>query len=108
MTNEEINRTVAESVGWQIYADEADGGVCWHKPHEGYRKRSPDYCNDLNAMHEVEMLMRGTLEQFHNDWARHRRFSEYQYRLMSRFGVSATARQRAEQYLRTIGKWREA
>ena len=99
MTNEEINRAVAESVS-------ASFGclVVIVK----------DYCNDLNAMHEAVcklpdgeprdcylrelQIVTQTWEKVDNDddddWLWH--------------SANATARQRAEAYLRTVGKWSEA
>jgi len=53
----------------------------------------PDYCNDLNAMHEVEKTLTDHWDGFH-------------FRNHIANNVHATARQRAEAYLRTIGKWR--
>ena len=69
----------------------------------------PDYCNDLNAMHEAEnSLQLWQHEQFrdqlakqvapHHIWAR-----EYYHRL--RPYVSATAAQRAEAFLKTLSLW---
>ena len=68
----------------------------------------PDYCHDLNVMHKAE--------EFITDWV------AYRIELSKVVGVgyapdldicgdikafvSATARQRAEAFLRTIGKWR--
>ena len=59
----------------------------------------PDYCNDLNAMHEVEKTMA------HSQ-------TVYQYtveldRITNRQEWHATAHQRAEAFLRTIGKWKD-
>lgn len=59
----------------------------------------PDYLNDLNAMHEVEMIL-----------AEDPIFRNYEAMLdrvvpMSERWIFATAAQRAEAYLRTIGKW---
>jgi hypothetical protein len=58
-----------------------------------------DYCGDLNAMHEAEDELSG---------------NQYMvYALMldavegSLFGIRATARQRAEAFLKTLGKWEE-
>ena len=75
----------------------------------GYRKRTtlPDYLSDLNAMNEAEKVL--TVEQH----------SEYQWRLRCIIAgkeirgitdfelLHATAAQRAEAFLRTIGKWEE-
>lgn len=64
-----------------------------------------DPCNDLNAMHEAE----GTLTKQQQE--------EYDYQLSEitasitgeRWSLlHANARQRAEAFLRTIGKWEEA
>jgi hypothetical protein len=132
MTSEEINRAVAESVGFNWWAVEK-GGWYYRQGGAGYTNRieeagryteadarkelvrgepmgvhaipPPDYCNDLNAMHEVEKTL--TDEQ-------HRLFRSYlgeavgDVAYFCRKIISATARQRAEAYLRTIGKWRDA
>lgn len=52
----------------------------------------PDYLHDLNAMHEAEKVL--TVAQGMN--------------YVLRIGPMATAAQRAEAILRTIGKWEEA
>lgn len=59
-----------------------------------------DYCNDLNAMHKVEISLDAN-----------RQFT-YWIKLAAmqsdaRFAIFATAAQRAEAYLKTIGKWNE-
>ena len=62
----------------------------------------PQYLNDLNAMHEAEKTL--------TDKA-HEEFRLNLYDLIrddSRLIVSSTAAQRAEAFLRTIGKWEEA
>ena len=69
---------------------------------------APDYLRDLNAMHEAEKTLteaqrdeyttrlKGIVSGFSQ--------SELQYAWMLTF---ATAAQRAEAFLRTIGKWRD-
>jgi hypothetical protein len=62
----------------------------------------PQYLNDLNAMHDVEKTL--------TDKA-HEEFRLNLYEVIgddSRLIVSSTATQRAEAFLRTIGKWEEA
>jgi hypothetical protein len=63
-----------------------------------------NYCTDLNAMHEAEKMPMGSLQ------------SAYIYELWSVTGsknlgafenINASARQRAEAFLRTLGKWEE-
>jgi hypothetical protein len=81
----------------------------WHSgwPHE-YMNQSdrlrhiPNYLNDLNAMHEAEKTL--------TDKA-HEEFRLNLYEVIgddSRLIVSSTASQRAEAFLRTIGKWEES
>lgn len=69
----------------------------------------PDYCNDLNAMHEVEKLLKDN-----KPVGVHSPASTYRvilYRIVERDGRSlvgwghATALQRAEAYLRTVNRW---
>lgn len=74
--------------------------------------RYPDYLLDLNAMHEAEKTFNGN----------HQRIARYQDALIKVIGVTgfgpfgtienwllhATAAQRAEAFLRTIGKWEES
>jgi hypothetical protein len=74
----------------------------------GHVKPLPDYINDLNAMHEAEKLLSD------NEWddkfyhwlgfvvsgGQSEQLWEYRKAL-----VHATASQRAEALLRTIGKW---
>lgn len=104
MTNDEMRVAIAESVGWK-YA---------HIQESAYiQSHVPDYCNDLNAMHEAESTI------FNSDVA-----SKYAYELHKivhspemptnhnfcincfQLLLHATATQRAEAFLRTIGKWR--
>ena len=74
-----------------------------------YRDLIPDYLNDLNAMHEAENVLK-------------QRWSNYCEKLLEIVEpeprslevchywnlLHATASQRAEAFLRTIGKWEEA
>ena len=90
MTDQQINAAIAEACGW-IYFDG------WQHP-DG-RNFPPDYTQDLNAMHEAEELLKG------------KQFGAYGIALNdiegSLWGIRATARQRAEAFLRTLGKWEE-
>jgi hypothetical protein len=59
----------------------------------------PDYLNDLNAMHEAELKALGLK---YDQWTRElRAICERDRRCIE----SATAAQRAEAFLRTIGRW---
>jgi hypothetical protein len=108
MTNQQMNVAIAEACGW---TDIHDSGP-WHNhklwgyppelPGQGGNayKYMPDYCNDLNAMHEAEeVLTDDQREVFYP-----RNLGAWQ----SPFNVIyAPARQRAEAFLRTLGKWEE-
>ena len=67
----------------------------------------PDYPFDLNAMHEAEKIIPRQL--FHVDYWQ-KGYGRFQ-QILSSLTItpySATAAQRAEAFLRTIGKWEEA
>ena len=90
MNPEQQRIAIAEACGWKTgYRDPE----AWHP--------LPDYLNDLNAMHEAEKTL--------TDKA-HEEFRLNLYDVIgddSRLIVSSTAAQRAEAFLRTIGKWKE-
>jgi hypothetical protein len=77
-----------------------------------WEKSLPDYLRDLNAMHDAEKSM---------DNETHRKFrcnlryitgcgasTDVEMDLDDRAFVSATAAQRAEAFLRTIGRWEDS
>jgi hypothetical protein len=102
MTDQEINVAIAEWCGsktpFHRFPEETFDGD-W--------KLVSDYCSDLNAIREAEMVLRGTDYQQDNEVIFYKRWHEYQFFLMETNGVSAPARIRAEALLRTIGKWKE-
>jgi hypothetical protein len=83
MTTEQINIAIAEACGW------TDINV-------------PGYCHDLNAMHEAENVLDTETEDNITG-----SYSAYAQCLAWAGGYSATARQRAEAFLRAIGKWND-
>ena len=91
MTDSEINNRICEIIG-------AD-------PHW---KAGNDFCNDLNAMHEAEKFL---LKGFEGNPEASALWMGHLLHLVcsSRTGLShhATARQRAEAFLKTLGKWEE-
>ena len=94
MTDEQINQRIAEACGWKP----APRGR-W-KLNERVERFRPDYLNDLNAMHEAEETL------MHDD---PHGYGCYSCDLYEQYGntVHLTAAQRAEAFLRTIGKWEE-
>lgn len=100
MTNHQINRAIAEACGWK---PTTDGGICWDCNGDPI-VTPPDYCNDLNAMHEAEKTLGDRLDlyrEFLRLIATEDPTNRYNEPAFTR------ARQRAEAYLRTIGKWEE-
>ena len=110
MTDEQINTAIAEACGWvdrgsfnyDRHYDRPDDHLFRRlKPNsEEYEYRWQhefNYCNDLNAMHEAEKVL--TQEQI----------TDYVIEVMqfSHEPMLSTARQRAEAFLRTLGKWEE-
>jgi hypothetical protein len=89
MSEQEINEAIAEACGRER---NPDGG--WY-PDNGLRvgtQAIPDYCGDLNAMHEAEKVLDETQAEDYEE-------------LLGEYGFHSTARQRAEAFLMTLGKW---
>ena len=107
MTPEQQRIAIAEACGWK--PDKR--GLGWLSPH-GYYSPEPDYLNDLNAMHEaVSIFDYDQADQFEDHLCDicKRSNDEKENPAPWRFAVvNATATQRAEAFLRTIGKWEEA
>ncbi len=99
MSEKQINIAIFEIFGWKW---EPEKNSFFHSENGRLRPiYAPDYCNDLNAMHGAEkILTRDQIEVFcdqllpkhHGIW----------------WGIHTTSHQRAEAFLKTIGKWEEA
>lgn len=98
MTDEQINQAIAEACGWR----KEDGVYMWTVNRiDCTCPELWDWCNDLNAMHEAEKTLADA-----NMFV----MAHHIERLVSAHGqhyFHATARQRAEAFLRTLGKWEE-
>ena len=92
MTDDQINAAIAEACGWKPKRQTkltrtGHFKVSYENP--------PNYCSDLNAMHEAEHTLAYIQLCNYID-------------LLIEFSPEAavaTARQRAESFLRTLGKW---
>ena len=90
MTPEAQRIAIAEACGWKTgYRDPE----AWHP--------LPDYLNDLNAMHESEKVLTNEQLEVYCNILHKPNHGVY-------WAIHATAAQRAEAFLRTIGKWEEA
>ena len=99
MTDEQINKAIAMACGWKFIPEYCHGE---DQPPEfttvtpdgrhlcGYY---PDYCNDLNAMHEAEVWLKPSL------------WPTYHSHVVECW--IATARQRAEAFLKTLNLWEQ-
>jgi hypothetical protein len=96
MTDKQINAAIAKACGWTEFRD----NVTAKAPGEQLNRVFfiPDYCNNLNAMHEAENCL--SL----NDRNHYIDALGTIYKDSWKF-ATATARQRAEAFLRTLGKW---
>jgi hypothetical protein len=102
MRDEQINIAIAELCGWK----EEEFGPSWYQSFT----KMPDYCNDLNAMHEAEKTLSGDqwLDYMLNIQAVLVRHPNRDKWTVCRELRHATARQLAEAFLKTIGKWEGA
>ncbi len=125
MKPNEINEAIAEHLGIQHChgwwcdncREEVPGiNVTFHKFHDARAggcgglvgdKPVPNYSGDLNAMHEAEKMIRPPNQENWITWL------VYAERILpgicgERITTHATAAQRAEAFLRTVSKWKEA
>ena len=120
MTPEQQRIAIAEACGWTEIepCTCCDGVSRGYNPTPGaHKKHLPDYVNDLNAMHAVEEHAIHNLMDA-DEWSEygmllkrshpHGLFlnGEVDYHDLATV-CHATATQRAEAFLRTIGKWEE-
>jgi len=101
MNPEQQRIAIAEACGWQSITSFGKNvtGVLNQSPNS-IREHIPDYLNDLNAMHEAEQSIPEGL-------------TAYWIELVNICGSLipasvASAQQRAEAFLKTIGKWEGA
>lgn len=104
MTGTEINAAIAEACGWTDIHDDPTWGWLGNPPDlQGSKWPLLRYTECLNAMHEAEEVL--CASHLHKDYAlilgrmvkRRIRFD----------AIHATAQQRAEAFLVTIGKWQQ-
>ena len=99
-----VHEYEGQSEAWLIRADGTER-IC----NMDYMEREghlPDYLNDLNAMQYVEDLLDDSRHDFGGTKGSLALYDQYCHELASRFGRSVRARasERAECFLRTIGK----
>ena len=109
MTPEQQHMTIAKACGWGIKRRDITGFNVWEPDAKlpaqlsnNLENKLPNYTGDLNAMHEAEKTLSFSQETKYvaNLMKQHK-----EYPMTT--GFLATAAQRAEAFLRTIGKWKE-
>lgn len=106
MTDEQINQRIAEACGWTDFVVHPEFGLMGTPPDtHGLRTAVDFYTVDLNAMHEAEKIM--TKAQW-GDFVEHLTTDFYSVSDAWKDACHATARQRAEAFLRTLGKWEQS
>lgn len=118
MNPEQQRVAIAKACGWTAQKDierfwravDASGNMThelWVSESNVWAAGIPNFLNDLNAMHEAEKVLPHQLS--HIDYWQ-KGYGRFQTLLaeLTITPYSATASQRAEAFLRTIGKWEEA
>ena len=95
MTPEQQRIAIAEACGWTT----KHKGL-WVERLQTYAAL-PNYLNDLNAMHELEGILTNEQIEVYCSFLQKPQWGIW-------WGIHATAAQRAEAFIRTIGKWEEA
>lgn len=117
MKPDEMRIAIAEACGWtfeylgncwsgDLYSVKPPGRLKQTYTREAAIKTLPDYLNDLNAMHEAEKTLYRGIEQ-HLYWQGG--YGKFKTILGETCDepYSATAAERAEAFLRTIGKYKK-
>ena len=109
MNKEKQRIAIAEACGMigpfensEEWFENGDSDGCIIVLRDATGKRIADYLNDLNAMHEAEEVLDP------DDYAQYEQNLRKTYPVFMGGGfhlLHATAEQRAEAFLRTIGKW---
>ena len=92
MTDQQINQAIAEACGIVGKSGEI------YKTPDGWVVDCPQFCTDLNAMHEAEKHL--PIKKIVTYFKKLEKLTFYWF--------MATARERAEAFLKALGKWEEA
>lgn len=100
MTNEEMNRAISDACGWLPERDEQGGGRCYVSDLEWPYPDGHDFCSDLNAMHDVVLLLDEQERAEYCDTLVDVANADVDFKT-----VEATAAQRAEAFLKVVDRW---
>lgn len=100
MTDEQINAAIHDALNNPVGCPRCSDPECSYN-------QGLNYCADLNAMHEAEKVLVGHEGNRYGGFCIY--LTNYNLTLVGlEAAIHATARQRAEAFLRTLGKWQEA
>ena len=108
MTPEAQRIAIAEACGLNVITSQDPRWCCYKKGEVHFAL--PDYFNDLNAMHEAEAILNVEQgEDFVAQLANAAQMKRTRATINSDYFIvaHATAAQRAEAFLRTLGLWQE-
>jgi hypothetical protein len=106
MSYNEIDKRIAIACGWELLPNGFPSDL-WEHPIWGCACESdlPNYRGDLNAMHEAEKFLTRPNLYAQGGWGM---YLHYLSTVTDEaHPIDATAAQRAEAFLRTIGQWEE-
>jgi hypothetical protein len=106
MTDEQINAAIARVCGWTNVNEAHRSGKAPGADYVG-QEFIPDYCNDLNAIHEAENYLGEStnMVEYTNMLYDMACIVQTMTNRWNPYGLPA--RYRAEAFLRTLGKWHE-
>lgn len=116
MTDEQINHAIAEACGFVLrktmrsFERDKIFFSFWNYP-QGWKGQDfspwlPDFCNDLNVMHEAEKTLNNRL-CIYGEFLCEMTVVDMHDHFPECYIWHKTARQRAEAFLRTLGKWED-
>jgi hypothetical protein len=106
MTDEQINVAIAEACGWTDVSEVHRSGKAPGADYVG-QEFIPNYCADLNAMHEAENHLGVSTNMVEYTNALYDMACVVQ-KMTGRWNpYGLPARYRAEAFLRTLGKWED-
>jgi len=112
MTEQEMNVAIAEACGWRFeesIAIRPDGWRMHSYINNPKGEFTPNYTTDFNAMHEAVATLSFTQRRLYRLELQRVVSSGLKEGVLVEMSecIDATARQRAEAFLRTVGRWTE-
>jgi len=110
MTDKQINAAIAEACGWEDVCQHSKNPNVWVGKHAGNLLEVPNFCGDLNDMYGAEQYLWRKDYYMRHDYVDElgKLLNPCNWQRMEAIDMlDATARQRAEAFLKTLGKWEE-